>query len=319
MRQVHNTILLYGGYMKGSPLHQARTAFSMIDGIGTSRHKDKEVAREQGYVTKSDIAKHTLVYSFASREQYINVAVDLLKFAKENFGIKDAAKLNSEIANAYLTNKIENGISKASFDKYASAITKFETAINKFQEQHNLPKVDLNTTQIRQIAAETIQKEEAKSRAYENPQKLIEKIENPTYRTIAEAQLQGGFRITELNHLSINNFKDNNVFIVLQGKGGKDREVELQNDTYKALLELASKPNTTNGKFSFNMNEYRQALKEAAERSGQEYQGTHGLRWNAAQNLYIKASAQHGEVKAMEIVSNFLGHTRASITQHYLR
>ena len=306
--------------MKGSPLHQARTAFSMIDGIGTSRHKDKEIAIKQGYVTKSDIAKHTLVYSYETKEQYINIAIDLLKFAKEQFKIKDAARLTPEVANAYLKSKIESGISKASFDKYASAITKFETAINAFQKQHNLPQISLDTTQARQIAAETIQKEEVKSRAYENPQKLIENIKDNIFRTIAEAQLTGGFRITELNHISINNFKDNNVFIVLQGKGGKDREIELPADTYKALLELATKHiNTSNGKFSFNMNEYRQALKEAAERSGQKYTGTHGLRWNAAQNLYIKASARYGEVKAMEIVSNFLGHTRASITQHYLR
>jgi len=305
--------------MKGSPLNQARAAFAAIDGIGTSRHADKEIAREQGYVTKSDIAKHTLVYSFASREQYVNVAVDLLKFAKEQFGIKDAARLNSEVANAYLINKIENGISKASFNKYAAAITKFETAINAFQKQHNLPQVDLNTTQARQIAAETMQKQEIKSRAYENPQALIENIKDNTFRTIATAQLQGGFRISELNHLSIANFKDNNTIAVLQGKGGKDREIEIPKQTYKALMELASKPNTTNGKFSFNMNEYRQVLKEAAEKSGQSYQGTHGLRWSYAQNKYIEYSQKYGEVKAMEMVSNELGHVRASITQHYLR
>jgi len=305
--------------MKGSPLHQARTAFSMIDGIGTSRHKDKEVAREQGYVTKSDIAKHTLVYSFETREQYVNIAVDLLKFAKQEYGIKDAARLNSEVANAYLINKIESGISKASFNKYAAAITKFETAINAFQKQHNLPTIELNTTQARQIAAETIQKEEAKSRAYEDPKKLIENIKDNTFKTIAEAQLAGGFRITELNHMSLQNFKDNNIFLVISGKGGKDREIELPADIYKALLELASKPSTNNGKFAFNMNEYRLELKAAAERSGQEYTGTHGLRWNAAQYKYIEYSNKHGEVKAMEMVSNFLGHTRASITQHYLR
>jgi len=306
--------------MKGSPLHQARTAFSMIDGIGTSRHQDKEIAKRQGYVTKSDIAKHTLVYSFETREQYINIAVDLLKFAKENYNIKDAARLNSEVANAYLINKIESGISKASFNKYAAAITKFETAINAFQKQHNLPQVDLNTTQARQIAAETMQKEEIKSRTYENPQALIENIKDNVFKVIATAQLQGGFRISELNHLSIANFKDNNTILVLKGKGGKDREVELPEQTYKALMELATKhTNTANGKFAFDMNQYRNELKEAAKTSGQSYQGTHGLRWNAAQNLYIKASSQHGEVKAMEIVSNFLGHTRASITQHYLR
>jgi len=305
--------------MKGSPLNQARAAFAAIDGIGTSRHADKQTAIQQGYVTKSDIAKHTLVYSYETKEQYINIAIDLLKFAKEQFGIKDAARLNSEIANAYLTNKIENGISKASFNKYAASITKFETAINAFQKQHNLPQISLDTTQARQIAATTIEKQEVKSRAYENPQALINDIKDNTFKIIATAQLQGGFRISELNHLSIANFKDNNTIAVLQGKGGKDRDVEITESTYKALLELASKPNTTNGKFAFNMNEYRQALKEAAERSGQEYQGTHGLRWNYAQIKYIEYSSRYGETKAMEIVSNLLGHTRASITQHYLK
>jgi len=304
--------------MKGSPLHQARAVFATIDAIGTSKHTAKELAREQGYTTKHDIAKATGVYSFASREQYINVAIDLLKYARDKFQIRDAAKLNNETVNSFLESKIAQGVARATFDKYASAVEKFVTALNKFQEQHNLPQISIDISESRQIAQEMLERT-TQSRAYSDPQSLINNIKNDVFKVIAEAQLQGGFRLSELNHMSLANFKGNGIFEVLQGKGGLNREIQLPNDIYNKLLELAKQPNTTNNKFAFDMNQYRLELKAAAQASQQAYTGSHGLRWNFAQSKYLELSEKYGEVRALQMVSNLLGHSRSDITKHYLR
>jgi hypothetical protein len=60
--------------------------------------------------------------------------------------------------------------------------------------------------------------------------------------------------------------------------------------------------------------------KEAAEHSQQAYQGSHGLRWNYAQNRTVELlkygfSFTHAE----QIVGWEMKHERASITQHYLQ
>jgi len=303
--------------MKGSPLHQARAVFSVIDAIGTSKHAAKEQAIANGAVTKSDIAKQIGVHSFATKEQYINVAIDLLKYARDEFGIKDAARLTNEAVNSFLQTKIASGLARSTFDKYAAAIEKFVVGLNKFQEQHNLPTVSIDISESRQMAKEMLERN-IQSRAYENPQALINSIKNNVFKVIAEAQLAGGFRISELNHMSLANFKNGGVFEVIQGKGGLDRQIELPQNVYNELLKLAKQPNLGN-KFAFDMNAYRNELKLAAQASNQQYTGSHGLRWNFAQLKYTEYSQKYGEVRALQIVSNLLGHQRSDITKHYLQ
>jgi len=304
--------------MKGSILYQVRTIFSMLDRIGTSKHLDKQAAIESGAVTKHDIAQKTGVYSYNTREQYANVGIELLRYAKEQFNVKDAARLNNEIVNSFLESKIAQGVARATFDKYASAVEKFVVALNKFQQEHNLPQISIDTTQVREQAKEMLERN-IQSRAYENPQALINNIKNDVFKTIAQAQLNGGFRISELNHMSLANFKGDNTYEILQGKGGLNREVELPQDVYNKLLELANKPNLPNNKFAFDMNAYRNELKLAAQASNQSYSGSHGLRWNFAQSKYLELSAKYGEVRALQMVSNLLGHSRSDITKHYLK
>jgi len=315
----NDTSIPIGGYkMKGSPLHQARAVFATIDGIGTSKHAAKELARTNGAVTKSDIAKQTGVYSYNTKEQYINTATELLKYARDEFQIRDAARLTNEAVNSFLQTKIASGVARATFDKYASAVEKFIVGLNKFQEQHNLPTISIDISQTREQAKEMLERD-IKSRAYSDPQSLINNIKNDVFKTIATAQLNGGFRISELNHMSLQNFLGNSTFLVISGKGGLDRQVELPQNIYNELLKLAKQPNTNNNKFSFDMNAYRNELKLAAQASNQQYSGSHGLRWNFAQNSYIELSEKYGEVRALQMVSNLLGHQRSDITKHYLQ
>ena len=306
--------------MRGSIVYQVHQIFAEIIQFGQSKHEAKEQARSEGAKTWHEIGKNIYIYSYATADQYRDIAKDLMNYVKQEFHIKDIEKLTSEHVNAFLESKIADGIKYSTFQKYAAALEKLEVALNKYAQSHNTGReYHFDLSSVREQAREVLERSQV-TRAYENPKALIENIQNRDYKIIAQAQYEGGFRISELNHLSEKNFKDNNTFQVISGKGGKDREVPLSKETYKALKFLLDKADPSDGKYKFDMNDYRNALKEAAEKSGQEYTGSHGLRWNFAQEKFSELQREGKTYEqALQIVSNLLGHERADITEHYLR
>jgi hypothetical protein len=69
----------------------------------------------------------------------------------------------------------------------------------------------------------------------------------------------------------------------------------------------------------FDKNDYREAIKEAAEKTEQDYTGSHGLRWNFAVERMeeLQGTGMTYEERLQE-VSWEMGHERADITLHYL-
>ena len=306
--------------MRGSIVYQVHQIFQEIIHFGESKHEAKEQARESGARTWHEIGKNIYIYSYATADQYRDIAKDLMNYVKQEFHIKDIEKLTSEHVNAFLESKIADGIKYSTFQKYAAALEKLEVALNEYAKNHNTGKeYHFDLSSVREQAREVLERSQV-TRAYENPKALINSIQNQDYKIIAQAQYEGGFRISELNHLSEKNFKEGNIFQVISGKGGKDREVELSKETYEALKSLLGKADPSDGKYKFDMNDYRNALKEAAQASNQDYTGSHGLRWNFAQEKFSELQ-QQGKTyeQALQEVSNLLGHERPDITEHYLR
>ena len=190
------------------------------------------------------------------------------------------------------------------------------------------------------------------SRAYANPRALINALTHPWYRLAATIQFEGGARVdavekiyplrqikphklidNKLTHIEIVKESPKHVFVKqLQGiqpdfytkekvgylltveKGGKPGLVRVSIETYESLEVYLEE----NGSFQIGYDAYINALKEAAEKTHQTYNGSHGLRWNYAQNRIIKLQ-QYGysDTQSEQIVSWELKHNRASITQHY--
>ncbi len=306
--------------MRGNINYQVHQVFKEIIAFGQSKHEAKAEARADGANTWHDIGKEIGIFSYATADQYRDIAKDLMNYVKQEFHVKDIEKLSSEHIQAYLESKIAEGVRYNTFQKYAAALEKLEVALNKYAETHDTGnQYSFDIKDVRQQASEVLERSQV-TRAYEDPKALVNSIQNPEYRTIAQAQHEGGFRISELNHLSEKNFKEGNVFQVISGKGGKDREVPLSKETYQSLKSLLDKADKSDGKYKFNMNDYRNALKEAARASNQDYTGSHGLRWNFAQEKFMELQ-QHGRTyeQALQEVSNLLGHERPDITEHYLR
>jgi site-specific recombinase XerD len=256
--------------VRGSIKYQVHQVFAEIIKFGQSKHEAKAEARKTGSKTWHDIGKNIEIYSYAKADQYRDIAKNLMSYAKQEFHIKDIEKLNSDHIKAFLESKIADGVKYSTFQKYAAALEKLEVALNRYAESHNTGKqYSFDISSVRQEAQQVLERTQV-TRAYSDPKSLISNIQNFDFRIIAEAQLQGGFRISELNYMSFKNFLSDNQFQVISGKGGKNRIVPLSKEVYNALKSLVENRADTDGKYKFDMQEYRKSLKDAAKLSNQD-------------------------------------------------
>lgn len=256
------------------------------------------------------------VHSYSTADAYRDVWKDLLNFTKENFGIKDIEKLQSEHIKNFLEDKVSKEVAHSTFMQYASALEKLEVALNSYAESHNTGKeysFSESISEVREVAHQELERFDS-SRAYSNPQELISNIGVESFRIASELQFYAGLRVSELGELKM---AENGKFEVL-GKGGKIREVEMSK-------ELADKVENylKHNDFKWSDSElkaYRQELMKASINSNQEYNSTHGLRWNYAQDK-MQTLQEQGLTYEQSLVevSQSMGHERADITEHYLR
>ncbi|MHB1645379.1 MAG: tyrosine-type recombinase/integrase [bacterium] len=154
------------------------------------------------------------------------------------------------------------------------------------------------------------------NRAYQNPEGIINALSGK-YQLAAKLQYEGGLRVGEVGKLKAENLINNNT-ISVRGKGGKELIYTVSAETYKTLSQTLS-----NCGYFFTRSEgnrYREALNKASKETGQIYQGSHGFRYNAAQdNMLEKLKYGASLNEAKQDTSEMLGHNRLSITEHYTK
>ncbi len=107
-------------------------------------------------------------------------------------------------------------------------------------------------------------------------------------------------------------------FHVDGGKGGKGYTVPLSPETYRELEKAIS---AGGGLFSVNPDRLRDEIEKAAEKAGETYdgKGSHGLRWNCViERMDELQAAGLTYEQSLTIVSAEKGHSRSSITEHYM-
>jgi len=319
--------------MRGSPVYQVHELFlkSGINKIGASKHAAKAAARESITASGSrgsrsanwhNIGKNLGIHSFATADAYRDVWRHALVYAREKFRIRSIEKLTPEAIQSFLESKVTENVSHATFMQYAAALEKLETALNMYAEKFHgkSNKYDFSSaiSSARQEAHTTLARFTG-SRAYQNPEKIIDNI-NGTSKLVARLQYEAGLRIKETNKIRSDQLLGNNTLEVRGGKGGKIREVQLKPDLYAELREKID--NSPDHTFSYNQNIYRHELKTAVEAAGEQYTGkaTHGLRWSYAQQHYQEVAREtESTTAALYSTSEALGHDRADITAHYLK
>jgi integrase len=310
--------------MRGSVVYQVQQIFQSVNEIGASKHAAKEEARAEGAATWHQVGKELGVYSYSTADAYRDVWRACLGFAKDNLGIKDIEKLSGEAMRAFLASKVDQGVARATFGQYAAACEKLEVALNRYAEQHGTGKEYQFSSDIQAARDSAVKLEKFEgSRAYANPYRLVQAVSG-RYSLVAALQREGGGRISEVNHISLSQLRglreDRHTgelkgWVHVEGKGGKEREIGVSPETYARLEKVVEV-----SRFEFDKDAYRVELKHAAAMSGQDYEGSHGLRWSWAQERHAELQERGMTYEqSLSEVSQEMGHERGDITEHYLR
>ena len=224
--------------------------------------------------------------------------------------------------------KIEYYPSKQYLEKISAALGKLEIALKHFAKhiRNEIRKYDFSIRQTLLDEARDLNYvvNNYHNRAYNNPEALINALQNPLHQLAAKIQYEGGVRIegvalikrdqllgTKLD--SITNLQKGIIFT--KEKGGKEGEVLVSIETYNELKGYLSQ----NPLFKINRQTYYEDIKQSSKRCKESSEASHGLRWNfAKRRMFEYAKAGYSYADSLQNVSYEMKHNRASITEHYL-
>jgi len=313
--------------MKGNTNWQVQQIYGAIKGIGESRHDAKAEARSGGAKTTAEVSKLTKIHSYATADAYRSVWRSIGEFAKTEFGMKNMEKLEGRHVAAFLESKIHDGVSRATFDQYGAATAKLEAALNRYATQNDTGgkyKFDLKT--VRALGVKELGARNHEPRAYSDPMKILSRLDGE-HQLAARLQIESGGRVKEVSQIRETQLRGLQTerttgelkgLVHVDGKGGKERELQISPATY---AELKSAIAAGDGVFRMDdYKEYLQALQNAADETGQSYNGSHGLRWGFAQERMGELQKNGLTFEgALLQVSEEMGHARSDITEHYLK
>ncbi len=307
---------------KGSIHFQIKQLFleSGIFTPGVSKHEAKLRARERGIHSWKEMGEAHTIYSYDTADAYLAVWHQFGRHAHLH-GLDTIDGLTPEHVRTYLLAKIEEGVARSTYQVHAAAIMKIEKALR--MQGMAVPSFRPVIDELAK-AARTL-KQDHLPRAYIDPSALIHGIARAPLRLVARIQYEGGARIREVSLVksmqllgeeedALTGTPAGKVHLI-HCKGGLERDILVSLPTYGALVRALE----IEDPFRINPEVYRRAVVRAARDSFQDYHGTHGLRWNFAQNRFLSCR-DHGlsQDQALNRVSREMGHRRASITLRYL-
>lgn len=273
----------------GSINHQVGNIIKAHNGIGQSKLESRNssglTSAESGHKVSDKI------HSYKSLDNIRNDLKNLGNYAKEEFGVKDMSKIDREIVGQWIRDK---EISYNTASNYLSEI-------NKVHEHLNISREEVK--ELRAELKQELRENELHTRAYDK----LDRIQLPDKSQPAfELQRDYGLRVSAASHINIEKQLNGNT-LTYQEKGGKWSEKELTHTLASKIRE-----NAVQGKYELNYNTYRDQLQKEIEKTGQAYNGTHGIRHAYAQN-------QLEQGRSKQEVSESMGHSREEITNTYLR
>jgi hypothetical protein len=317
------------GSVRGQTLHLFNT--SGLNCIGESKFQAKDSARlelasEGRGATSMAISEKTGIYSLGTRDNYLEKWQEIGRFAKEEFAVRDLEKLTADHVRQFLDYKIELGVSYSHWGGYCAAVGKLENALNAYSDKNDRGNAyDFRSVvkELRPEASSELPRFEG-TRNYDSPEKLIGAVPDPSHQLAARIQHESGLRIAGACSISARQLKglgrDVHTgklvgLVDYIGKGGKPGTAQMTPETYQRLADHIR----AHGQFRVSADGYRASLESAADRIGQNYNGSHGLRWNFARERFSELQARgYSYEKCLGVVSGELGHNRIEISKHYL-
>ncbi len=219
--------------MRGNTNWQVTEIFKEIKQIGESKHQAKNQARTDGARGSHEIAQRTGIYGINTIDNYRNAVVGFGTWAKENAGLKDLTKTTAEQVKSYLSSRITDQVAHKTFQSEKAALNKFEVALNKYSETHNLNKTfDFKLNEAFKSDHKNLQHADVRAYSAKDVEKLLS-IKNPAVNLAVRLAAGAGLRKSEILKLSEKNLGNGKIEVV-GGKGGKDRIVSQIHD--KSLI-----------------------------------------------------------------------------------
>jgi len=191
--------------MRGSINGQVQQIWerSGINQIGQSRHLAKSVVAKTGITGSHEVAKLIGIHSFGTADAYREVWRCILAHAKDEFQLYDIEKISTVQVTSFLEQKIEEEVAYSTFAQYASAAEKLESALNRYSKKVGSGKsYSFDLAEVRTVGREVLPKF-TKTRAYQNPEKLIAVLPSLEHQLVAKIQLEGGALAYALTYLLI--------------------------------------------------------------------------------------------------------------------
>lgn len=288
--------------------------------IGESKHsaKGKSLAYENN--------KNGKIYSYSTLHSRQDVARNFCNFVKREYGIKNACELKQEYAQAFLNEVCERGATDATLRTYKSQLNAIEKNVN----------TTFKTANIR-LSGAIVPRNGGSAKIRCNPMKIEHlKLLKDSYKSYSTGQNAvkigeiGGLRASEICNLRNENvvIHDTNKaeILVKNGKGGRDRRIEVNNpqqvQTLKDLKEhLGNNPITRICPIkpdSLERNLERHMLKTVDKlgiplKNYYPNQSFHSIRKYFAQAKYDTCRNHGLSIKdSLKAVSVALGHDRIS-------
>jgi len=164
-------------------------------------------------------------------------------------------RLTGDHIQSFLQTKVEAGVAHATYQQYAAAVQKLESALNGLAAQKDTGRRYDFQAAISSVFAKAkgLEKFEG-TRAYEHPNALITQLK-PAHQIAARIQHEGGARVREAALIRADQLVgDGKIHIDSVGaKGGKARDIQVSSETYRLLKDHIE----IHGKFRIEQNTYR--------------------------------------------------------------
>ena len=209
-----------------SIVYQTQQTMKELIAFGESKHSAKETFLKNYDGNKSidkfmaGFGKASGIYAYSTFKDYLSKAIEAAKYAKTTYGIRDIKNLTAEHIQNFLQSKINENLSKATIQKYASALEKFETALSiKYGQKYDFSIKNAEFTGKEKLSI----KQRSGYHPYEYPKAIVNQIKTmdipESHKLTVELTALTGLRLHKALQLGIKVNPDKTISTVSKGAG----------------------------------------------------------------------------------------------------
>ena len=287
-----------------------KAVMSNANGIGESKRDSRANSGIKGQNGQNISTK---AHSISSIQNMRTVATQYFNHVKENHEGRVLENVNADTMKEFIDKKLEDGLSGASANTYISELARISDNLNQLGVD-TVSRAEI-TDYRNELKEDYNLQSEHINRAYENASEIVSSMyENTAYGLSSELQYELGLRADDASNSEKWSINEDGSLHIENSKGGIEYDTKVLNED---LLEKVREAIEQDYKVAYE--DYREALKDAVNENNEEWHGTHGLRYDFAQERFEELKEQGlNDNEALAEVSLEMGHSREEITEHYL-